>query len=303
MINAARPVLQESAAALGLFDGVHLGHRKVLSAAVHCRADGLRPCVFTFNTETFPKKHGREFEYLYTQAHKEHLFEAIGIEEVYAGSFSDIGEMDGESFCRYILRERLNVRKVFCGGDFRFGRDAAWGFSELLKFGQQLGFEAICIEPVCIGGAEVSSTRIREYLRSGDPEKASELLGSCYEIYGEVIYGKALGRTISFPTINQSFQKGQLVPANGVYLSEVITPDGISHIGVTNIGIKPTVSTENIPLAETHILDFCGDLYGKRCRTRLRRFLRSEKKFENITALQRAIITDTENARRLAESI
>lgn len=302
MINVTKPLSQESAAALGLFDGVHLGHRKVLDAAAKSSADGLLPCAFTFSTETFPKKHGKPFEFLYTDESKQRLLEECGIKAVYSPSFPDICEADGESFCRDILRGMLNVRRVFCGSDFRFGKGAACGFNELSEFGRKMGFEAVLMDCVSLGGSEVSSTRIREYLRTGRPEKAAELLGRPYEISGEIIHGKALGRTISFPTINQSFERNQLVPAKGVYLSEVQTRSGRFY-GVTNIGVKPTVSEENIPLAETNIFDFEGDLYGEYCITRLLRFLRPEKKFDNITALMAAISQDCENARRLAETI
>ncbi len=302
MINVKDVLSQESAAALGLFDGVHLGHQRVLSAAVQCRKDGLISSAFTFDTETFPKKHGKAFEFLYTEEHKRRLFEAMGIEAVYTGRFSDMAEMDGESFCRDILKGKLKAKRVFCGSDFRFGRNAAWGFKELEKFGERFGFEVHCVEPVCAGGAEVSSSRVREYLSAGKPEKAEELLGRPYEISGEAVHGKALGRTMKFPTVNQIFKKGQLVPAKGVYLSKTETPEG-TYFSVTNIGVKPTVSDRNIPLSETHLLDFEGDLYGKYCVTKLLRFIRPEKKFESITALQRQISKDTETARRLAESI
>lgn len=302
MINITKPLSQESAAALGLFDGVHLGHQKVISAAVRSKAEGLMPCAFTFNTETFPKKHGKPFEFLCTEEHKKDILREMGIERVYTGSFAEIGEMDGESFCRDILKGILNVKKVFCGRDFRFGKGAAWGFSELSEFGRQMNFEAVAVEAVNLEGSRVSSTRIREFLSGGKPEKAAELLGRPYEICGEVIHGKALGRTISFPTINQRFCKGQLVPARGVYLSRVTT-DGGKFFGVTNIGVKPTVSEENIPLAETNLFDFKGDLYGEYCVTELLRFLRPERKFDNITALKAAISQDCENARILAETI
>lgn len=302
MIDINVPVTQESAAALGLFDGVHLGHRKVIEAAVMCRREGLLPCAFTFNSEAFPKKHGRDFRFLYTEEHKKRLLEDAGISAVYTGSFSHIGSMDGESFCRDILCGMLNVKKVFCGGDFRFGRGAAWGFDDLAAFGRKMGFDAVCIPHFCDEEGEVSSTRIRSHLAEGEPEKAASLLGRPYEITGEVVHGKALGRTISFPTINQPYAEGQLVPACGVYLSRITTGENI-YYGVTNIGVKPTVTEENIPLAETHLFDFSGDLYGKYCRTELLRFLRPEKKFENITALRQAIALDCEKARLLAESI
>lgn len=302
MITAAGSVSENSAAALGLFDGVHLGHRSILDRAAECRAEGLVPAAFTFNTETFPRKHGHPFEYICTQKRKLSLLEDMGIGLVYSPDFSDIQEMDGERFCREILVGTLHAKKVFCGSDFRFGRMAGWGYKELADFGRKMGFEAVLVDAVMHGGQEVSSTRIRQHLKAGEPEKAASLLGRPYAVTGVVVHGRALGRTIDFPTINQPFHKGQLVPAKGVYLSRVHTSEG-TYNGITNIGVKPTVSEENIPLAETYLFDFSGDLYGQDCVTELIRFIRPEQKFENITALRTAIAQDCETARRLAESI
>ncbi len=300
MITAAKPLYGESAVALGLFDGVHLGHRRVLGKAAKCRALGLVPAAFTFETESFPKKHGKPFEYLCTDERKQELLKSFGIEYIYSPAFEEIKEMDGESFCREILVNTLHAKKVFCGRDFRFGRNASCGFNELLEAGKQMGFEAGLVDAVVTDGENVSSTRIRSALKSGCPEKAAELLGSAYAVTGEVVRGKALGRTLNFPTINQLFKKGQLVPANGVYLSRITNSCGVFY-GVTNIGVKPTVTEENIPLSETFIFDFQGSLYGHSCITELLRFIRPERKFENIAALQRAIESDTEKARSLAE--
>lgn len=302
MINVTKPLLQESAVALGLFDGVHLGHRKVLEGAAKSEPYGLLPCAFTFNTETFPKKHGKPFEFLYTDESKSRLLSECGIKAIYSPTFSEICSIDGESFCRDILKGVLRAKCVFCGSDFRFGKDAGCGFEELVRFGREMGFETVLVDAVNICGNEVSSTLIREYLSTGRPETAAKLLGRAYEISGEIIHGKALGRTIDFPTINQSFKKNQLVPAKGVYLSQIQTSRGIFY-GVTNIGVKPTVTSENIPLAETNIFDFTGDLYGEFCVTKLLRYLRPERKFENIAALKAAITQDCENARRLAKTI
>ncbi len=302
MITVTESLSGRSAAALGLFDGVHLGHRSILEAAVKCRSEGLVPSVFTFNTESFPRKHGHPFEYICTQERKLILLEQCGIEQVYSPDFADIQEMDGETFCREVIVNTLHAEKVFCGSDFRFGRKAVWSFDDLKKFGMEMGFEAVLVDAVMHGGSEVSSTRIREHLKAGEPEKAAELSGRPYAVTGKVLHGKALGRTIDFPTINQPFRKGQLVPRKGVYLSRVHTPEGIYN-GITNIGVKPTVSEENIPLAETYLFDFSGDLYGQDCVTELIRFIRPEQKFESITALRTAIAQDCETARRLAESI
>lgn len=302
MITVTKPLSGRSAAALGLFDGVHLGHRSILDSAVKCKRDGLIPAVFTFRTESFPRKHGKPFEFLCTDSQKLRLLESMGIEAVYSPDFADIQEMDGETFCREVLAGTLRAEKVFCGSDFRFGRKAGWCFDDLKKFGMEMGFEAVLVDAVMQGGQEVSSTRIREHLKAGEPEKAAELSGRYYAVTGEVLHGKALGRTIDFPTINQPFKKGQLVPRKGVYLSRVHTPEGIYN-GITNIGVKPTVSEENIPLAETYLFDFSGDLYGQDCTSELIRFIRPEQKFESITALRTAIAQDCETARRLAESI
>ena len=302
MITAAKSLSENSAAALGLFDGVHLGHRSILERAAESRREGLIPAVFTFNTESFPRKHGHPFEYICTQERKLSILENIGIECIYSPDFADIQEMDGETFCREVLVNTLRAKKVFCGSDFRFGRKAGWNFDSLAQFGKEMGFEAVLVDAVMHGGQEVSSTRIREHLKAGEPEKAACLLGRPYAVTGEVLHGKALGRTIDFPTINQLFKKGQLVPGKGVYLSRVHTSKG-TYNGITNIGVKPTVSEENIPLAETYLFDFSGDLYGQDCTAELIRFIRPEQKFESITALRTAIAKDCETARRLAESI
>ena len=295
-----KPLLQDSAVALGLFDGVHLGHRKVLAAAAACKAQGLLPCVFTFDTEGFPRKHGKPFAYLYPQKHKLRLLETCGIEAVCAPDFVRMQEMEGKTFCREILCTLLCAKKTFCGRDFRFGRGAAWGFSDLQEFGAEMGFSVHEIRPeYYFDGEKVSSTKVRAALRDGFPTTAAALLGSPYTITGMVCHGKALGRTIAFPTINQPFGKGQLVPRHGVYLSRVRTPGGVFW-GVTNVGIKPTVSEERIPLTETHLLDFAGDLYGAECSTELLDFLRPERKFEDLAALQEAIAADCLAARRLS---
>lgn len=297
-----KPLCQGSAAALGVFDGVHLGHRRVLSAAAACKEQGLLPCAFTFHSATLPMKHGKPFSYLYPEAQKLRLLEECGIQAVLNPAFSEVQAMDGAAFCREILLGQLCAREVFCGRDFRFGKGAAWGFEELRRFGDAMGFAVHAVPPVELGGEKVSSTRIRACLKAGRPEQAAQLLGAPYTITGTVCHGKALGRTISFPTINLPFLQGQLVPAHGVYLSRNHTPGG-SFWGVTNIGVKPTVSQANIPLAETHLLDFEGDLYGTACSVELLHFLRPEQKFENIDALCCAIGQDCQKARQLAALI
>ena len=124
-----QPVSQPTAVALGLFDGVHLGHQAVLRAAAACRQDGLLPCAFTFQSASMPKKQNRELEYLYTESQKLEHLAAAGIAAVYQPDFAALRELDGAAFCRTVLRDMLHAEQVFCGGDFRFGKAAGWGRS------------------------------------------------------------------------------------------------------------------------------------------------------------------------------
>lgn len=134
-------------------------------------------------------------------------------------------------------------------------------------------------------------------IKDGDPESAAAMLGTPYEVEGIVVHGRALGRTISFPTINLQFQEGQLVPRHGVYAADVQTPDGAWYWGVANVGVKPTIAAGLHPSVEVHLLDYSGDLYGAVCRVQLHHFLRSEQQFETITQLQAAIAQDCIHAR------
>ena len=150
------PLAQESAVALGFFDGVHLGHRAVLGAAAQCAAaQGLMACAFTFAADSVPVKQGVPLTYLYTDAQKAELMQDCGIHGVYCPAFSELCALDGESFCRQVLVELLHAREVFCGGDFRFGAKAAWNIDSLREFGRQMGFAVHQIDPVFCGGEKI----------------------------------------------------------------------------------------------------------------------------------------------------
>lgn len=276
--------LQPTAVALGLFDGVHLGHRAVLAAAKRQEKNGLVPCVFTFDAESAVRK--GTGGYLYPTAVREHILHTgCGFAQVLSVSFGELRGMSGEDFAVQILRGRLSAAFVCCGRDFRFGRDAACGAGELAAFGQKYGFATEIVADVQAHGVTVSSRGIRSLLTAGEPERAAALLGSPYRIVQEVTHGAQLGRTIGFPTINQLFRDGQLVPRYGVYASRVTLPDGQVFPALTNIGIKPTVDYHGMPLAESYLDGFRGDLYGKTVQTELLRFLRPEQRFASVEAL------------------
>ncbi|HBD71371.1 MAG TPA: riboflavin biosynthesis protein RibF, partial [Ruminococcus sp.] len=166
---------------------------------------------------------------------------------------------------------------------------AAWGVADLAAFGETFGFTVELIDAVEQDGAVISSSRIRQLLLDGKIQQANRLLGAPYQISGIIQHGAALGRTIQFPTINLSFAPEQLVPLYGVYRAKVYLKDGSVWNGVTNIGTKPTVSNACIPVAETHLLGFQGDLYGQFCRIELLDFLRKEQKFSGLDELKAAI--------------
>ena len=151
------------------------------------------------------------------------------------------------------------------------------------------------IEDVMKDNIKISSTEIRNLLLNGEIEKANQFLGQPYQIWQEVTHGAQLGRTIGFPTVNQLFEEGQLVPKFGVYASETTLPDGRKFHSLTNIGIKPTVKYAGLPLAETYLKDFSGNLYGERITVQLFRFIRPEKKFTSVKALTEQMTKDLQS--------
>ena len=168
----------------------------------------------------------------------------------------------------------------------------------LQKFADENGFIYEIIDKVCIDGCEVSSTTVRDCITKGDMEKVNRMLGRRYRIGGEVVHGKALGRTIQMPTINIVPAKQKLLPPSGVYATVTII-DGKEYPGITNIGIKPTVSDENRVGVETHLFDFDKDVYGKNVVTELLSFIRPEKRFASIEDMLTAIKMDCEYAKSL----
>lgn len=281
-----------SAVALGIFDGVHLGHRAVINAALSQRSNGLTGSVFTFEPECVLRKPGGSAGYIYTSAEKDMLLkENIGIENVYSPAFDELCGLSGEEFASEILKKRMDAAYVCCGADFRFGKNASCGAEELEKFGRRFGFETEIVKKVESDGAPVSSSRIRELLLSGGVDKANKLLGWNYFMYSAVADGNHIGRTIDFPTINQNFADGQLVPAYGVY-SSFTNIGGKIMQSITNIGVKPTIEGERRPLAETHIIGFSGDLYGQILNVSISRFIRPEMKFSSVDELKEQIKCD-----------
>lgn len=284
------------AAALGLFDGVHLGHRRVLQQAA-----ALGKChAVTFAADSMPRKQGRPLRYIYNDEQKRRLLTTCGADAVFALPFGELQKLSGEEFCKRILVEQLHVNAVVCGGNFSFGHRAACTPAELIRFGRKFGFQVVTVPQVRDDEQRVISSRqIRFLLESGEITAANNLLGADYQILSQVVTGQQIGRTIGIPTANQIFEPWQCVPHHGVYASFAEIND-IWIPAITNIGLRPTITGGAAePVAETHLIGWSGELTGTMLPVTLCRFLRPERRFESVDALATQIRSDIKMRKRL----
>lgn len=284
-----------SAVALGMFDGVHLGHQAVIGAAKNT-ADALQTVVLTFTTKHGrPTKKAHQKDILTAEGRLKRL-ETLGIDAVYMPDFEEIRSLEPEEFVRQILHDTLHAKILCCGDDFRFGKQARGDVALLQKLGRMLDMQVVVVPPKLDGGQPISSTRIRQCLLDGDIVSANRMLGYRYFIEGKVVYGRQLGRTMDCPTINQELSEHICIPKYGVYISATEV-DGVLYPSITNVGKKPTIAGERQPLAETHLIGLDQNLYGRVLRVTLYDFIREEAKFESVEALFRRIHRDIETAK------
>ncbi len=292
--------------AIGNFDGVHVGHRCLIDKATALAHVGIigkqgdkssKSGVFCFReppadilTDT-PPLHITELD------EKLRLFGALGADYAVIADFSALKELSPEDFIS-LLRDKCACENIVCGFNFRFGKNGKGTAETLLA---AFGDRAVIVPPVLSSdGVPVSSSRIRTAILDGDAEKASELLGRPFALHGSVVHGKALGRRWKLPTINQNFAPLSIVPLFGIYIS-LASFGGKCFPAVTNIGVRPTVEDNGKVNAETHILDFSGELYGEDISVYLLRRIRSEKKFSSEEELRCAIESDAMTARKYFE--
>lgn len=289
---------------IGVFDGVHLGHQAILEANI-ARAKELdaRPTVVTFVDHPKGVLLGHAPRTLTTLEHRLELFDRAGIEHSLPLTFDEaLRSMTAETFARRILVRELDVRALVLGFDSKFGKDRA-GNPELLR---SLGFDVTVVPEVVCDRRAVSSTAIREAVELGDLEGAARMLGRPVSVFGEVVHGRAIGRTIGFPTANLDLHHG-LHPPLGVYAclahrvhSKRRSKVRGSYPAVANIGFRPTVEDGPPPvepLVEVHLLDFDGDLYGEHLELEFVQNLRGERRFDGLPALEAQIARDVAAAR------
>lgn len=241
---------------------------------------------------------------LTTTEQKLELLAAAQIDLVVLEPFTaEFAKTTPETFVREHVHAHIDPLEVYVGYDFHYGRDRAGSMKLLTELGPRLGFAVTIIPEVTIGGRDVSSSRIRELLAAGDVEEAKRMLGRSFAVRGAVIRGDQRGRTLGFPTANLA-PENEVIPAHGVYAGRVLLlddgtpPAGTSLPAVTNVGKRPTFKDDAPALAEAHLLDFSGDLYGRRIEVSFEARLRGEQRFPGPDALRAQIALDVEAARR-----
>nr|WP_297766624.1 bifunctional riboflavin kinase/FAD synthetase [uncultured Butyrivibrio sp.] len=290
-------ISEKTAIAIGKFDGIHLGHKKLLKLILDQKQDGLKATVFTFEPSPEEFFVGHPVKQLFTRNEKRKAFEAMGIDILVEFPLNaQTAATPPEDFVKNILVEDLKADYIAAGCDVSFG-DKGRGDQHLLKsMSRELGFELCLIDKVMLDGEEVSSTRVRNQVADGNIPMAKRLLGSDYSISGIVEHGNHLGSTIGVPTVNVLPPVGKLLPPFGVYSSIVVVGDR-TFKGMTNIGRKPTVSSNNQVGVETYIYDFDEDVYGKFIEVKLCEFRRPEMKFDSVEKLKAQMKKDIEDIR------
>jgi len=288
------------AVALGTFDGVHRGHRRVIGSAVErARERGLVATVATF--EPHPLRVLRPEQppqLLTTLDRKIALVAELGVDELVAIPFTpELSRLSAEDFCAQVLAAALGARSVSVGANFRFGHGAV-GDAALLRSRPE--FETEVVELVEHGGDSISSSRIRSLLAEGDVAGAAGLLGAPYTIAGPVMEGDRRGRELNVPTANVEPPADVILPAKGIYAA-MATAEGIQlTAAAVSIGVRPTFDTDGTLLVEAHLIGFDGDLYGRTVRLAFLERLRDEVRFESAGELVEQMQKDVEQARAVA---
>ncbi len=293
-----RPQHLGCVATIGNFDGVHRGHRAILARLrERAQALALPSCVVIFepqpreffSPETAPARLTRLRDKLA-------LFAEEGVDRVLCLAFNRrLRELSAAEFVHTVLVEGLGIKDLEVGDDFRFGCDRAGDFAFLQQAGQAEGFSVAAAATVELDGQRISSTRVREALAAGDFVLAERLLGRPFQIAGRVLHGQKLGRQLGAPTANVQLKRRR-VPLTGVYLVSTEV-DGRPWPGVANIGVRPSVASDGRAHLEVHLLDYAGDLYGRRLTVAFHHKLRDEQRFASLEALKTAIAADIAAAR------
>lgn len=282
---------EDTVISLGKFDGIHRGHELLMERLAEKKREGLKAAIFTFDIPPRRNVQHVEAKVLTTNEEKMHIFEEMGIDYLIECPFTEeVMHMEPEDFIRMLV-ERLHVKCIVAGEDFRFGHNRRGDYRMLQEYAGKLGYEALILKKMKEDARDISSTFVREEIAAGNIEKANHLLGYRYFVKGMVKHGNQIGRTIGIPTINLIPPEEKLLPPFGVYVSEVAIGEE-RYQGVTNVGCKPTIEGNNPVGVETYLLDFHENVYDRIVTVEFISKIRAEHKFENIEALKEQMEND-----------
>lgn len=288
---------------LGTFDGVHIGHTKIIERLLNSSSDDEQSLVLTFYPHPRMVLHKEsEIKLLNTIEERTLLLEKTGLQNLIIHPFDQaFSRLTAEEFVKNILVDIFNIKKIIIGHDHRFGRNRTANIDDLILFGKEYQFEVEQISAQEIDAVSISSTKIRNALLNGKIELANEYLGYNYFFSGTVIHGKQLGRTIGFPTANLKIEESyKLIPAQGVYAVKCQVGTQIVY-GMGNIGTNPTVEGQDISI-EVHLFNFDADLYGQKISVELIKRIRDEQKFASVEDLKIQLVKDKFFAQQLFTS-
>ncbi len=281
---------------LGNFDGVHIGHRTLLRSAAKMRDERFptaRCGVFCFRTPPSSVLAKEPIPQLSSLQEKLHAFAEEGMEFAILADFAELHTLPHEQFAKDILQDACHCVAAVCGFNYHYGHRGLGTPETLCK---AFGGAALVVDEVTIDGLTVSSSRIRALLSEGDVASAARLLTHPYTLTAPVLHGKALGRRLDAPTVNQKFPSGMLIPRYGVYLTQCTVGEQ-SYRGISNVGVRPTVETDTSPNCETYLFDFKDELYGRELQVSFLRFIRPERRFDSTEELRRQIAEDIRAAK------
>jgi riboflavin kinase/FMN adenylyltransferase len=286
----------------GNFDGVHLGHRAILKAAID-RARAAGGTAFALTYDPLPAKllvPDRAPRLILVPEDKLELLRLSGLDGVIVVNFTrELSMVEPRDFVRDYFLGRIGAREVVIGHSVNFGHNRAGNAPVMVELGREFGFDTTVVGPVKVAGIEVSSTKVRELITTGEVRAAAKLLGRYHFLHGRVVRGRERGRTIGFPTANLESET-ECLPPDGVYATRVILGDG-AFGSITNLGMRPTFA-ETARSIEAHIFDFNRDIYGERIKLELIERIRPEKKFDSAEALKNQIALDLARAKEILAS-
>lgn len=280
--------------ALGNFDGIHIGHQKLIKTMVErSKALGLKSSLLLFKTHTKNIIDNSNPQIITNNDQKYQIAKTLGIDIIYLIDFNeDLMNLSAEEFVKDIIIQKMNGKLVVVGFDYRFGHKASGDSKYLSELGKVYDLEVIVLNPVYENEKIISSSTIRELISSGKIIEASKILGRPYSVFGKVIPGKNRGNKLGFPTANIELINSYIIPKSGVYMTNTII-DNKRYLSATNIGYNPTFN-ENTLKIETHILNFSGNIYGNILNIEFIDFIRDDIKFDNIDDLINQMKNDVE---------